>query len=290
MVNEELVVAARELRGLIQSEAERTEAESTMSPAVVAAIEAAGLFRLLVPTAFGGHEANVDTLVAVAEELAYADGSVGWAFVQNVTVGGYLAYVDPEFAAALSDRRAGGGCSHPLGVARIEPGGYRVSGSYPFGSGSAHAEYLGGAALVMDGADVAPPGADGTLPVIGFLIPSEQVTITGNWDVMGLRGTGSYDFEVPEPTQRSTRSRPEGPEIVEQRLRESKAVASFVVESCRDVVTSCWRASGSAGIRNPSALQRCFRDISVGAGHQAFDERNYGEFAKSLLDLEPSPF
>jgi alkylation response protein AidB-like acyl-CoA dehydrogenase len=82
----------------------------------------------------------------------------------------------------------------------------------------------------------------------------------------------------------------EGPEIVEQRLRESKAVASFVVESCRDVVTSCWRASGSAGIRNPSALQRCFRDISVGAGHQAFDERNYVEFAKSLLGLEPSPF
>jgi alkylation response protein AidB-like acyl-CoA dehydrogenase len=30
------------------------------------------------------------------------------------------------------------------------------------------------------------------------LAPRETVKFLGNWDVLGLRGTGSYDFEVPE--------------------------------------------------------------------------------------------
>ncbi|MHC4225252.1 MAG: hypothetical protein ACYSUN_14780 [Planctomycetota bacterium] len=43
-------------------------------------------------------------------------------------------------------------------------------------------------------------------------------------------------------------------------------------------------------MRNPSRLQRCFRDIYVGTAHQVFDERNYNEVAKSSLGLEPAPF
>ncbi|HUV11560.1 MAG TPA: hypothetical protein VMX12_11325, partial [Acidimicrobiia bacterium] len=79
-------------------------------------------------------------------------------------------------------------------------------------------------------------------------------------------------------------------ETVEQRLRETKPAATYVVQVCLDVVTKTWRQSGSLGIRNPSALQRCFRDLSVGAGHLVFDERNYNEYAKSVLGIEPSPF
>ena len=43
-------------------------------------------------------------------------------------------------------------------------------------------------------------------------------------------------------------------------------------------------------MRNPIRLQRCFRDIYVGAAHQVFDERNFQEFAKPALGLEPAPF
>jgi len=77
---------------------------------------------------------------------------------------------------------------------------------------------------------------------------------------------------------------------IERQLRETKAAATYAVEICRDVVTATWRQSGSVGIRNPNVLQRCFRDLSVGAGHLVFDERNYNEYAKDCLGLEPSPF
>jgi hypothetical protein len=43
-------------------------------------------------------------------------------------------------------------------------------------------------------------------------------------------------------------------------------------------------------MRNPSRLQRRFRDIYVGAAHQVFDERNYVEAAKPPPGPEPSPF
>ena len=43
-------------------------------------------------------------------------------------------------------------------------------------------------------------------------------------------------------------------------------------------------------LRNPSRLQRCFRDLYVGASHLVFDERNYVEMVKPRLGLEPLPF
>ena len=37
------------------------------------------------------------------------------------------------------------------------------------------------------------------MPVIrAYFVPRERVEFLGNWDVMGLAGTGSYDYEVPE--------------------------------------------------------------------------------------------
>jgi hypothetical protein len=43
-------------------------------------------------------------------------------------------------------------------------------------------------------------------------------------------------------------------------------------------------------MRNPSVLQRCFRDIYMGAGHQVFDDRNYVQQARSRLGLETTGF
>ena len=60
------------------------------------------------------------------------------------------------------------------------------------------------------------------------------------------------------------------------------------------VWTSKFAVSGdllySVGIRNPSRLQRCFRDMCVGAGHMVFDDRNYNEVAKKTLGLETAIF
>ena len=143
------LAAARGLRELIEAEALALEERGTLAESVVAALADAGLFRLLVPCKLGGLEATPSTILEVCEELAFADGSVGWAFAQNTTVMAYAAYLAPEFARPLAEARAAAGMFAPLGVAHRVPGGYRVSGDYAFGSGCAHADFMGGAALVM---------------------------------------------------------------------------------------------------------------------------------------------
>ncbi len=57
-----------------------------------------------------------------------------------------------------------------------------------------------------------------------------------------------------------------------------------------EAVTFAYEASGSHGLRNPSRLQRCFRDLYVGTSHLVFDEGNYVEMVKPRLGLEPLPF
>jgi len=383
MIVSPLLETARKLRELIETEADNVEASGTLTEAVVAALDESGLFRLSTPGALGGFEADVATIVEVCEELAFADGSVGWAFAQNITVGAYAAYLDPEHARPLAEARAGAGMFAPLGVAHEEDGGYRISGRYAFGSGSGHAEFMGGAALIMRDGEVLAM-KNGGLPVIAFVLPADRVELKGNWDVMGLRGTGSFDFEVPEQfvpvgatfpvfesetitggsiygigaipvgtisscawalgvakralfeiaeiarngrvrmgqlplREQLTFQRDYGihrmavesarllaltsytaavetvaagkaPEICEDRIRETKAAATYVTRVAKAAVTFAWDSSGSVGIRNPSRLQRCFRDICVGCAHMVFDDRNYAELAKRDLGLETSPY
>ena len=80
------------------------------------------------------------------------------------------------------------------------------------------------------------------------------------------------------------------PELREDLIRETKAAATYATLVCKQATTFAWETSGSVGIRNPSRLQRCFRDMCVGAGHMVFDDRNYSELAKRILGLETAPF
>ena len=67
--------------------------------------------------------------------------------------------------------------------------------SYSFGSGTGHAAYVSGGFIPMDDG-VPRMGAHGLPDMrVGF-VPREQVEFTDGWHVMGLRGTGSYDYEL----------------------------------------------------------------------------------------------
>ena len=382
-----LIQAAADLRELIESEADAIEASCVMTQPVVEAFEKAGLFLLSTPKEVGGLEADVDTVIAVCEEVSYADGSTGWAFGQNTITGSYLSYIDPEYAKRFAAMRTGAGHFAPIGVAHEEEGGFRVSGNWQFATGSGHAEFIGGGAIVMRDGAPAPIGEDGKLPVIGFFVPVEKARMKGNWDTMGLRGTGSVDYEIPEqfveagatwyltmgyaPHQSGGAAFALGPqafgsigtcawaigvasralheiaeiakggrtrlgslplreqtefqrdfgfhqtavqssriqlstvyngavELIEsgasdadcaEAVRQTKAHANYVVKQiAKSAVIFAWESSGSAGMRNPSRLQRCFRDIHIGAGHLVFDDRGYREAAKQALGLEPAPF
>jgi hypothetical protein len=85
--------AARALAPQIQGFAEEIEQSRRIPLPLVEAVAQAGLFRLWVPRALGGEEADPMTLVRVVEEISRADGSVGWCVAiggGSGVFGGYL--------------------------------------------------------------------------------------------------------------------------------------------------------------------------------------------------------
>lgn len=172
-----------------------------LSPAVVQAIDDARLFEIMVPRELGGGEAHPDEVIDAISELSYWDGSAGW-YSHAVMTGGAVAgaYLGPRAIEAVFPGgrflRAAGQAA-PTGRAERVGDGYRISGRFAFGSGSSGAAYLvGGYSLHEGGSPVV--GENGQPVLLIGLAPRETATFLGNWDVLGLRGTGSYDFAIAE--------------------------------------------------------------------------------------------
>jgi indole-3-acetate monooxygenase len=198
-----LLTRARGLAGLIEQEADRSEADATLSPAVVAAFHESGLFGLMVPKELGGEEADLPTVLEVYEEVCRADASTGWTLLANATTSAFAgAYTGAAAVEAMFDGTSipvAAGQFSPRGTAVREGDGFTVSGRYSFGSGSAHSGWIGGGALELRDGEMVM-AATGLPFIRAYFVPRDHVVFLDNWDVMGLAGTGSYDYEVPEQT------------------------------------------------------------------------------------------
>jgi alkylation response protein AidB-like acyl-CoA dehydrogenase len=162
----------------------------------------AGLYRLLTPQALGGHEAPPASFYLVVEQLAHADAAAAWCCFISCTSALLAAYLPEETAATLFQRPdlklAGVFAPRGRAVPAEQHGvaGHRVSGRWFWGSGARHADLVGAGCLVI-GPDGRPETlADGTPRVLSVVFDRSQVTVLDNWDTLGLRGTGSGEFEV----------------------------------------------------------------------------------------------
>lgn len=191
----------RALGSMIDASAAADEVATELSSDVVTAIDEAGLFAIMVPRELGGGEAHPNDVIDAISELSYWDGSAGW-YSHAVMTGGAVAgaHLGPRAVEAIFPDgkflRAAGQAA-PTGKAERIGDGYRISGRFSFGSGSSGAQWLvGGYALHEAGKPVI--GANGQPVLLIGLAPRESARFLGNWDVLGLRGTGSYDFEIGE--------------------------------------------------------------------------------------------
>ena len=195
-----LVDVARSLEPLIREHAQALE-ESRIPPPLVEALYHAGVFKAMLPREVGGLEADPVEWLQMIEELARINASVGWlAFIQS---GVGLTFLDPERFERFAER--GGGrlilamnLGRMAGKAVKVEGGYRISGRWPFASGSPFATWLGGLSVVCadDGSPIVD--ANGQPRRLLAIWPADQARVIDTWDGLGLRGTGSGDFEISE--------------------------------------------------------------------------------------------
>jgi len=195
-----LIDIARGLEPVIREHAEALE-EGRIPQPLVAALYDAGVFKAMLPREVGGLEADPVEWLQMIEELARINASAGWlAFIQS---GVGLTFLDPERFERFRER-AGGRLMIAMSLGRIGgkavkvEGGYRISGRWPFASGSPFATWLGGMSFVSD-ADGSPVlDASGQPQRLLAIWPADQARLIDTWDGLGLRGTGSGDFEISD--------------------------------------------------------------------------------------------
>ncbi len=194
--------AARSLRELTATEAAVSERDRTLTPRTVEALWDSGLMQLFNPSEAGGAEPSFAEMIETWIELAWQDGSLGWVGIANFpSAAACAAYLPPtgfdEVFTAHDNRVTVGGQFFPNGMGESVDGGYRVTGAWNFGSGTGHAEYVAAGFMpTVDGELVV--GDDGIPPLLVAVIPREEIVFTDGWHVQGLKGTGSYDYNVTD--------------------------------------------------------------------------------------------
>ena len=186
----DFVARARALAPEIVVVAPKIEQRRELPPALVARLIDGGFFRLLQPRSLGGAELRPVVFTQVTEALAEADASVAWCVGQNNGCSMSAAYLGEAAACEIFGPPTGILAWGPPGApyeAQPVEGGYRISGTWRFASGSHHASWLGAHMKV-----------EGRKAQRTMLFPKSSVRMVDIWHTVGLRGTGSDEYVVKD--------------------------------------------------------------------------------------------
>ena len=188
----QLLEAARDLRSALDAEGAKAEAAgSPMTDEAVRLCKEADLYGALVAKEVGGAELDANDSLDVFTELARADGSIGWVVMAGSTATAYFGSYCPD---SFTEKMFADGVPlvagqfAPNGTAVPQGDGFHISGNYSFGSGLEHADWAGSGSFTQP--------TEGDPDYIFAVVPKDEAEILGNWDVMGLRSTASYDYRI----------------------------------------------------------------------------------------------
>jgi alkylation response protein AidB-like acyl-CoA dehydrogenase len=192
---------ARSIVPLVQEEADATERSCMITKAVHEAFVGENLYWMMLPRALGGPELGARGGFQVIEEISFADGSTGWSLMANAFNNSLASSFMPDEGAELmyggSEKAITCGQFSPAGKAVEAEGGLLGGGHYQFGSGSGYATWIGGGVVVYENG--APRMLESGIPDTRVIhVPQGKYKLCGNWDVIGLIGTASFDYEIPE--------------------------------------------------------------------------------------------
>jgi indole-3-acetate monooxygenase len=178
----------------------RIEAAREVPADIIGHLHEARMFRLLLPRWLGGDELDLTTHAAVIEIMAAADASTAWVMGQGAGCAMAAAFLDKNvaerlFGPANAVLAWGAGLQ---GKATAVSGGYRVTGTWTFASGSRHATLLGGHSMIFEAGGQPRLRPDGRQLDRTLLFVRSKAVVHDIWQTMGLKGTGSDTFEVKD--------------------------------------------------------------------------------------------
>lgn len=214
MTSEDVLVAARNLVPLLREHATTTDSNRRIPGVVFRAVQDAGLLHILKPKKFGGLELTEHDHAMVTMTLAQGCASTAWVFSilssDNMAILAFPEEVQEEIWGTDTYATLAGNTNLNLkAMAERVDGGYLLSGSWGFCSGSDFSEWL-----IFN----APVGEEKEGYM--FLIPSEDALTIDDWTPTGLRGTGSRTKSVDRifvPERRAQRTKDTVSKLKERR-------------------------------------------------------------------------
>jgi 3-hydroxy-9,10-secoandrosta-1,3,5(10)-triene-9,17-dione monooxygenase len=195
---DDVLARARALRDRVRAEARAAEAAGRYSPELHRAFVEAGFFRILQPRRYGGYGFDLEAFLRVTMTIAEGDLGTGW----NLSLGSahvlqVCAYFGEQAQDELFGHRDGYFSSPhraaPEGTATKVQGGYRVTGSWAYSSGSPYGSHFIATSM--------GPLPDGRMAVLAPIVPMEQCTVLDDWGgehSIGLRASGSNTVTVDD--------------------------------------------------------------------------------------------
>lgn len=193
---DDLVARASQLVPVLRERTERCEAEGRLLEETNDEFVDAGFYRVLQPRAFGGYEFGLPTFARMAMEIARGCPSSGWVLALTAGHAVLLSAFFPEDAqvdvyGTDGEFRAPARPGPHVKAERVD-GGYRIGGHWDYASGiDVSTHFIGGISIQPDEPDGSPEARM-------VVLRREQYEVVDNWQVFGMRGTGSRRVVVDD--------------------------------------------------------------------------------------------
>jgi 3-hydroxy-9,10-secoandrosta-1,3,5(10)-triene-9,17-dione monooxygenase len=188
----DIVERAREIAVTLVERQAETEKRTYYAEDTHEAFARAGFYRILVPKRYGGHEFGIDTFLEVVRTLTRSCPSTGWMYCLGAAHALAAATIFGE--RAQDELFAGGDFISPAtivpaGTAERVDGGWRLTGTWTYCSGSPYATHFLGHTLV--------PGENEEPVPMFFAVARAQWQRLDDWGgQLGLKGSGSHSIRM----------------------------------------------------------------------------------------------
>lgn len=187
VTHDELVALAAALIPQLRERLDEADRLRKVPPANIDALRRVGLLRILQSRRYGGLQMTLRTHIDVIATIARGCPSTAWC----LGVIHAHSWLMAHFPRTAQDETFGANPDGiisaviaPRGTLRATDDGYLLNGFWPFASGCEHSDWLFLGAALLNQKDEVEDEAD-------LLVPTRDVTIKDDWNVTGLRGTGS---------------------------------------------------------------------------------------------------
>ena len=195
----ELFHEAAKLNNLLGEHINEEENNGRLSSTVVSALREAGFYKLFLPRALGGLEAEPLSVAKVVEEVASHNTAAGWSLMVANTTLLMLSRIPEKGIEEIFDNDPDAfiaGTVHPPMMATRVEGGYIINGRNPLVSNIHEAQWIMVLALVIENGQ--PVMKEEHPEILGVYMKATDCKIIDTWQVIGMHATDSNDIEAKD--------------------------------------------------------------------------------------------